>query len=105
MKAWQVSHCRGRSRISHHPNTIAYHDQVLLMDGWDVAEFDTVLDFYDQESSIFCSPCNEASLEQIQIPLLEITVSEYPFDPLRAIPYTIQYTTRSFAPFPPPVLT
>ncbi|KAG6856149.1 hypothetical protein H0H87_007054 [Tephrocybe sp. NHM501043] len=53
--------------IAHRLNTIAYYDRVLVMDGGEVAEFDTVLNLYDNESSIFRSLCNEANLQRADI--------------------------------------
>ncbi|KAJ7852952.1 multidrug resistance-associated ABC transporter [Mycena leptocephala] len=43
--------------IAHRLNTIAYYDR-------QVAEFDTVLNLYDKEDSIFRSLCNEANLQR-----------------------------------------
>ncbi|KAG5635612.1 hypothetical protein H0H81_010630 [Sphagnurus paluster] len=53
--------------IAHRLNTIVYYDRVLVMDGGRVAEFDTVLNLYDNESSIFRSLCNEANLQRADI--------------------------------------
>ncbi|KAG6873111.1 hypothetical protein C0995_002774 [Termitomyces sp. Mi166 len=53
--------------IAHRLNTIAYYDRVLVMDAGKVAEFDTVLNLYDNESSIFRSLCNEANLQRPDI--------------------------------------
>ncbi|KAG6854367.1 hypothetical protein C0991_007872 [Blastosporella zonata] len=53
--------------IAHRLNTIAYYDRVLVMDGGEVAEFDTVLNLYDNASSIFRSLCNEANLQRTDI--------------------------------------
>lgn len=41
---------------------LAHYDRVLVMDDGELAEFDTVLNLYDNESSIFRSLCEEASL-------------------------------------------
>lgn len=46
---------------------IAYYDRVLVMDNGKVAEFDTVLNLFDKEDSIFRSLCNEASLSRQDI--------------------------------------
>ncbi|GLB40936.1 putative ABC transporter transmembrane region [Lyophyllum shimeji] len=53
--------------IAHRLNTIAYYDRVLVMDAGEVAEFDTVLNLYDNESSIFRSLCDEANLQRSDI--------------------------------------
>lgn len=46
---------------------LAYYDRVLVMDAGEVAEFDTVLNLYDNERSIFRSLCNEANLQRSDI--------------------------------------
>lgn len=53
--------------IAHRLNTIAYYDRVLVMDAGEIAEFDTVLNLYDNEASIFRSLCNEANLQRADI--------------------------------------
>ncbi|KAF8160432.1 hypothetical protein K438DRAFT_1985689 [Mycena galopus ATCC 62051] len=53
--------------IAHRLNTIAYYDRILVMDKGEVAEFDTVLNLYDKEDSIFRSLCNEANLQRTDI--------------------------------------
>ncbi|KAJ7148941.1 multidrug resistance-associated ABC transporter [Mycena crocata] len=53
--------------IAHRLNTIAYYDRILVMDQGQVAEFDTVLNLYDKEDSIFRSLCNEANLQRADI--------------------------------------
>ncbi|KAJ2926057.1 hypothetical protein H1R20_g11027, partial [Candolleomyces eurysporus] len=53
--------------IAHRLNTIAYYDRVLVMDGGSVAEFDTVLNLFDREDSIFRALCNEANLSRSDI--------------------------------------
>ncbi|KAL0958947.1 hypothetical protein HGRIS_014261 [Hohenbuehelia grisea] len=53
--------------IAHRLNTIAYYDRVLVMDNGAVAEFDTVLNLFDREDSIFRSLCDEASLSRTDI--------------------------------------
>lgn len=40
----------------------AYYDRVLVMDDGKVAEFDTVLNLFNKEDSIFRSLCDEAGL-------------------------------------------
>lgn len=53
--------------IAHRLNTIAYYDRVIVMDGGKVAEFDTVLNLFDEETSIFRSLCDEANLQRADI--------------------------------------
>jgi ABC-type multidrug transport system fused ATPase/permease subunit len=45
----------------------AYYDRVLVMDNGEIAEFDTVLNLFDKEDSIFRSLCNEAGLSREDI--------------------------------------
>jgi len=45
----------------------AYYDRVLVMDQGRVAEFDTVLNLFDREDSIFRSLCDEANLQRADI--------------------------------------
>ncbi|KAG2004853.1 ATP-binding cassette transporter [Coprinopsis cinerea AmutBmut pab1-1] len=53
--------------IAHRLNTIAYYDRILVMDDGRVAEFDTVLNLFDKEDSIFRSLCDEANLSRADI--------------------------------------
>jgi len=53
--------------IAHRLNTIVYYDRVLLMDAGRVAEFDTPLNLFDQEDSIFRSLCDQAGLSRQDI--------------------------------------
>ncbi|KAF9042985.1 multidrug resistance-associated ABC transporter [Panaeolus papilionaceus] len=53
--------------IAHRLNTIAYYDRVLVMDQGKVAEYDTVLNLFDKEDSIFRSLCDEANLQRPDI--------------------------------------
>ncbi|KAJ3982865.1 multidrug resistance-associated ABC transporter [Lentinula detonsa] len=53
--------------IAHRLNTIAYYDRIIVMDAGQVAEFDTVLNLFDREDSIFRSLCNEANLQRSDI--------------------------------------
>ncbi|CAK5271106.1 unnamed protein product [Mycena citricolor] len=53
--------------IAHRLNTIAYYDRILVMDQGQVAEYDTVLNLFDKEDSIFRSLCNEANLSRADI--------------------------------------
>lgn len=53
--------------IAHRLNTVAYYDRVLVMDAGNVAEFDTVLNLFDNSASIFRSLCDEAGLSRADI--------------------------------------
>ncbi|KAJ8082654.1 hypothetical protein PM082_008510 [Marasmius tenuissimus] len=53
--------------IAHRLNTIAYYDRILVMDAGEVAEFDTVLNLFDKQDSIFRSLCDEANLGRADI--------------------------------------
>jgi len=53
--------------IAHRLNTIVYYDRILVMEDGQVAEFDTVLNLFDKEDSIFRSLCNEAGLSRPDI--------------------------------------
>lgn len=53
--------------IAHRLNTIAYYDRVMVMNEGRVAEFDTVLNLFDKEDSIFRSLCDEANLQRVDI--------------------------------------
>ncbi|KAI0674258.1 multidrug resistance-associated ABC transporter [Trametes maxima] len=53
--------------IAHRLNTIVYYDRILVMDAGRVAEFDTPLNLFDKEDSIFRSLCNEANLSRADI--------------------------------------
>lgn len=46
---------------------IVYYDRILVMDDGHVAEFDTVLNLFDKEDSIFRSLCDEAGLSRQDI--------------------------------------
>lgn len=46
---------------------LVYYDRVLLMDAGRVAEFDTPLNLFDKEDSIFRSLCNQAGLSRQDI--------------------------------------
>ncbi|KAL0059429.1 hypothetical protein AAF712_013819 [Marasmius tenuissimus] len=45
----------------------AYYDRILVMDAGEVAEFDTVLNLFDKQDSIFRSLCDEANLGRADI--------------------------------------
>ncbi|KAF9527181.1 ATP-dependent bile acid permease [Crepidotus variabilis] len=53
--------------IAHRLNTISYYDRIVVMDDGQIAEFDTVLNLFDNTSSIFRSLCEEASLSRADI--------------------------------------
>jgi len=53
--------------IAHRLNTIVHYDRILVMDAGKVAEFDAVLNLYDNDASIFRSLCNEANLQRADI--------------------------------------
>ena len=46
---------------------LVYYDRVLVMDSGRVAEYDTPLNLFDREDSIFRSLCNEAGLTRQDI--------------------------------------
>ncbi|KAH9896823.1 P-loop containing nucleoside triphosphate hydrolase protein [Cubamyces lactineus] len=60
--------------IAHRLNTIVYYDRILVMDAGKVAEFDTPLNLFDKEDSIFRSLCNEANLSRADILKIRATV-------------------------------
>ncbi|THG96760.1 hypothetical protein EW026_g5132 [Hermanssonia centrifuga] len=60
--------------IAHRLNTIVYYDRVLVMDAGRVAEFDTPLNLFDKEDSIFRSLCSEAGLTRQDIVRIRSTV-------------------------------
>ena len=53
--------------IAHRLNTILAFDRILVMDAGRVAEYDTPLNLFDREDSIFRSLCNEAGLSRQDI--------------------------------------
>ncbi|GJJ12857.1 hypothetical protein Clacol_007102 [Clathrus columnatus] len=61
--------------VAHRLNTIVYYDRVLVMDAGQVAEFDTPLNLYDREDSIFRSLCEEANLSRQDILRIRATVA------------------------------
>ena len=52
-----------------------YYDRILVMDAGRVAEFDTPLNLFDREDSIFRSLCNEASLSREDIVRIRASVT------------------------------
>lgn len=46
---------------------VVYYDRVLVMDAGQVAEFDTVLNLFDKDGSIFRSLCDDAGLSRQDI--------------------------------------
>ncbi|GJJ12903.1 hypothetical protein Clacol_007149 [Clathrus columnatus] len=61
--------------VAHRLNTIIYYDRILVMDAGQVAEFDTPLNLYDREGSIFRSLCDEANLSRQDILRIRATVA------------------------------
>ncbi len=53
-----------------------YYDRILVMDAGKVAEFDSPLDLFDKEDSIFRSLCNEANLSRQDILKIRSGVQE-----------------------------
>ena len=51
-----------------------YYDRILVMDQGKVAEFDTPLNLFDKEDSIFRSLCNEANLSRQDIVKIRASV-------------------------------
>ena len=47
--------------------SLVYYDRIIVMDAGKVAEFDTPLNLFDKEDSIFRSLCNEAGLSRQDI--------------------------------------
>ena len=45
----------------------AHYDRIIVMDDGEIAEFDTVLNLFDREGSIFRSLCDEASLKRTDL--------------------------------------
>ncbi|KAI0826665.1 multidrug resistance-associated ABC transporter [Trametes gibbosa] len=60
--------------IAHRLNTIVYYDRILVMDAGRVAEFDTPLNLFDKEDSVFRSLCNEANLSRADVLKIRATV-------------------------------
>ena len=54
---------------------LVYYDRILVMDQGKVAEFDTPLNLYDKEGSIFRSLCNEANLSRQDILRIRASVA------------------------------
>jgi len=72
--------------IAHRLNTIAYYDRILVMDGGQIAEFDTVLNLFDREDSLFRSLCNEANLQRSDILRIRASYGDTtPVGPLPAV--------------------
>lgn len=47
--------------------SLAYYDRIIVMEDGKIAEFDTVLNLYDAQDSIFRSLCDEANLRRADI--------------------------------------
>ncbi|KAK0231362.1 multidrug resistance-associated ABC transporter [Armillaria fumosa] len=58
--------------IAHRLNTIAYYDRIMVMDAGKVIEFDTVLNLFDKEDSVFRSLCIEANLQRSDVERIRI---------------------------------
>ena len=56
------------------PLLSVYYDRILVMDAGRVAEFDTPLNLFDKEDSIFRSLCNEANLSRQDIVKIRASV-------------------------------
>ena len=66
---------RTHNYVAHvHPRSV-YYDRILVMDQGKVAEFDTPLNLYDKEGSIFRSLCNEANLARADILRIRASVA------------------------------
>ena len=68
-----LSYCSHSHEAHAHPRSV-YYDRILVMDQGKVAEFDTPLNLYDKEGSIFRSLCNEANLSRQDIVRIRSTV-------------------------------
>lgn len=55
---------------------LVYYDRVLVMDAGRVAEFDTPLNLYDRDDSIFRSLCDEANLSRQDILRIRASVTK-----------------------------
>ena len=55
-------------------HSTVYYDRILVMDAGTVAEFDTPLNLFDKEDSIFRSLCNEAGLTRHDIERIRASV-------------------------------
>ncbi|TCD67438.1 hypothetical protein EIP91_012410 [Steccherinum ochraceum] len=53
--------------IAHRLNTIVYYDRIIVMDAGQVAEYDTPMNLFDKEDSIFRSLCDESGLSRQDI--------------------------------------
>nr|VWO94880.1 MRP-like transporter [Ganoderma boninense] len=79
--------------IAHRLNTIVYYDRILVMDGGKVAEFDTPLNLFDKEDSVFRSLCNEANLSRQDIVKIRSTVQGLISVPPSAAPSVLHQST------------
>ena len=70
-----------------------YYDRILVMDQGKVAEFDTPLNLYDKEGSIFRSLCNEANLSRQDIVRIRSTVQGQISVPASTSASVVQETT------------
>lgn len=53
--------------VAHRLNTIAYYDRILVMNEGEIVEFDTVLNLFDHERSLFRALCDEGHLSREDI--------------------------------------
>ena len=53
---------------------VVYYDRILVIDAGKVAEFDTPLNLFDKEDSIFRTLCNEANLSRQDIVKIRASV-------------------------------
>lgn len=53
--------------IAHRLATIAFYDRILVMEQGTIAEFDTPLNLYDREGSVFRGMCEAAGLSRADI--------------------------------------
>jgi ATP-binding cassette subfamily C (CFTR/MRP) protein 1 len=53
--------------IAHRLATIAFYDRILVMEQGTIAEFDTPLNLYDREGTVFRGMCEAAGLSRADI--------------------------------------
>jgi ATP-binding cassette subfamily C (CFTR/MRP) protein 1 len=53
--------------IAHRLATIAFYDRILVLEQGSIAEFDTPLNLYDREGSVFRGMCEAAGLSRGEI--------------------------------------
>ncbi|KAJ8076751.1 hypothetical protein PM082_001174 [Marasmius tenuissimus] len=67
--------------VAHRLNTIAHYDRILVMDDGKLVEFDSVLELFDKETSIFRSLCDEANLKREDILRIREAYGQESYDP------------------------